>query len=253
MKHKVLKRHSTDQQDALQQTRTIDRYLKLHGIIPVEIVEESEHGDVPFMERELGRMIMNSERGTTIIVSEYSRLNRGELEDSFAMIKAIKDQEVILYAIEENQTFNGMKVDDMLYLQTLMSASKSKAEIDRIRSRTKSSLGVRKDAIDKDGFFIAKRSKRKIKKMGNTTNLEYAQELGREASVAKRIENARKNKKLRQAWMMANLLKEAKRTNTEIVNELNYSEFTTLSGGKFSTKNIKRFIETYRKIYAPNK
>jgi DNA invertase Pin-like site-specific DNA recombinase len=250
MRTTALLRYSTDQQTKDQQLYTVNQYLRANNIVADNIIEESEHGDIPFMQRELGRVIMQSEQGDRIIVSEYTRFNRS-IDDSFAMIRAIKERGVVLYAIKENLELDGRNGDDvMLYMQTLINASSASKELENIRSRTKAGMAVKKHEIATHGYFIAKRSGNRIEKLGNTTNLEEAQKLGREMSVIARRKSALENKKLRQAWMAANLLKESGRKNAEIISELNESGFKTLSGGKFSTKNIKRFIQTYKKIYA---
>lgn len=243
---KVLKRYSSDSQDAIQQTVTIDRYLNHHNIIPDEVIEESEHGDVPFMDRELGRTIMKCEEGDKIIVSEYTRLNRGSMLDNFLMLEVIKLKGVVLHAIRENATLTGSTEDEM---KVFMYAKSSALELINIKARTSESYIPIKKQLKETGEYFTKKTKRIITSLGNTTNLAVAQKLANVASIEARRNKALKNTKLKQAWMTANLLKRSGLKNTQIVNQLNSSGYKTLSGGNFSTKNIARFIRTYSKIY----
>lgn len=244
----VLKRHSTDSQDATQQTVTIERYLKANNLVPNFTIEESAHGDAPFMDRELGRVLREAQSGDRIIVSEFTRLSR-DLDDSFLLLKVLKDTQVSIYAIKEDLEIDGSNMDIIIYMRVLMSAHSSSDELSKIRTRTLECMVALKFKLDTDGFFISKRSGRIIEKMGNTTNLAKAQKLANKASVIKRMENALKNTKLKQAWMTANLLQQSGLKNKQIVNTLNSSGYKTLSGGDFSTKNISRFIRTYSNIY----
>lgn len=248
MKILVLKRHSSDSQDVIQQTVEIDRYLERMNIVPDEVIEESEHGDVPFLQRALGQTMMRCERGDRIIVSEYTRLNRGSMLDNFLMLSVIKETGVVLYAINENMELTGAEDDEF---KVFMHAKSSAKELSNIRQRTSNAMIPIKKELKEKGKYFTKKSKGKefITSLGNTTNLAEAQKLANIASVEARKNKALKNNKLKQAWMTANLLKQSGLKNTQIVNQLNSSGYKTLSGGDFSTKNIARFIRTYSKIY----
>lgn len=247
-KYIVLKRYSTTKQDAAQQSQTINRWLNENGIIPVETVEESQHGDVPYTQRALGEIISRAEKGTVIVVSEFSRLNR-DVGDSFSMFSDIRNRGIVLYAIVERMELGGTDLDMSQYMNLFMRSMSAESELKNIRNRTKMGLNAKKEELRKNGYFVSKRSGRRVEKMGNPRLNEFRDKAIKVAAERKR-ERCLMNVKFKQAYAVALEKKKQGKTNIEIAVFLNQLDFRTSTGKEFkSSAAISYLIQQGRKLW----
>jgi len=227
MKNYIYSRCSTDEQDYAQQLRTVDIYLDNQGVTPDGIFEEKEHGTVSTEERELKKVIDLCESGDRIIVSEFSRITRMGQEETLKIINQLQKKQAIIYCVKENLALG--KIDKEINpfkemsdgLITSFIAGSAKLERDNNSSRTKSALAAKKDIIKKDGFFIAKKTGRKVTQLGSPSFNDKIRMMGTMKSAQVRAAKARKNPTFIQAYRIAVLLREKGQGNASIAKELN--------------------------------
>ena len=165
----VYTRVSTDKQETAQQLRTIEEYLQRNHMTADAIIEEEGvSGGVSYADRQLGRDVLPSlRRGDTLIVAELSRLGRSMNDLHNFISKELKPRGVRLIVIASGIDLHceHMRAVDEMLLQMIGFAAQLEKEM--IQERTSSALQVRKDAIERDGYFTAKKSGRVVTKLGN--------------------------------------------------------------------------------------
>lgn len=165
----VYTRVSTDKQETAQQLRTIEEYLhRNHMTADRTIEEEGVSGGVSYADRQLGRDVLPSlHRGDTLVVSEISRLGRSMSDLHDFISKELKPRGVRLIVIASGIDLHceHMRAVDEMMLQMIGFAAQLEKEM--IQERTSSALQVRKNAIESEGYFTAKKSGRIVTKLGN--------------------------------------------------------------------------------------
>lgn len=135
-------RVSTDAQDHASQRQQIDTYLKARGLTLAGIVADEVSGACPWQQRSLGKMLENIPPGSTIIVSEISRIARSTVGVLTFLQEAVK-HEINVVAVR-----NGIAIDGSLQSKITVTILALVAEIERdlLRERTKAALDARKAA-----------------------------------------------------------------------------------------------------------
>ena len=141
-------RVSTDKQDNENQRFEITNYCKIENIQIDEWVEDIISGTKDPNKRNLGGLLLNVQKGDTIITSEISRLGRS-LFMIMGILKLLTEKEIQCKTVKGN--FN---LDGTIQSQVLAFAFGLAAEIERdlISMRTKEAL-KRKKA---DGFHLGR-------------------------------------------------------------------------------------------------
>ena len=133
-------RVSTTQQDVQTCQAEILRFANEKRLVPVEFVEETVSGTVPWKERELGRILQQLKPGDVVIVPEISRFARS-LGQIIQIIEYCKKNDIAVHAIKGGWSINGgigSKV--VLYMLGMF----AEIERDLISLRTKEALAARK-------------------------------------------------------------------------------------------------------------
>jgi DNA invertase Pin-like site-specific DNA recombinase len=254
MKNYIYSRCSTDEQDYAQQLRTVRIYLENSGITPDGVFEEKEHGTVKSNERELKKVIDLCQSGDRIVVSEFSRITRMGNEETLKIIKQLQKKQATIYCVKENLALG--KIDKEVNpfkemsdgLITSFIAGSAKLERDNISARTKSALDGKQDEIKKNGFFIAKKTGRRVEKLGNPDFNDEIRAKGRLKSAKVRAARLRSNPTFIQSYKFATLLRGKEMNNQDIANELNSMGLTTARGFLFIPASIPQLIRQGNKL-----
>lgn len=248
MKNYIYSRCSTDMQDYAQQLRTVNIYLETQGVTPDGIFEEKEHGTVRSEERELKKVIDLCESGDRIIVSEFSRITRMGQEETLIIIKQLQKKQAVIYCVKENLALGKIEKEINPFkemadgLITSFIAGSAKLERDNISSRTKSALDGKKDLIKKQGYFIAKKTGRRVEKLGGPDFNDEVRMMGTMRSAEVRTARAKANPGFIQAYKIAVLLREKGKGNFIIAYELNETGLRTPRGFKYIPASISQLI-----------
>jgi DNA invertase Pin-like site-specific DNA recombinase len=135
-------RVSTNEQDLENCQAEILRFANEKRLVPVEFVEETISGTVPWKERELGRILEQLKPGDVVITSEISRLARS-LGQIIQIIEYCKKKDIAVHAIKGGWSINGgIESKVVLYMLGMF----AEIERDLISLRTKEALAARKAA-----------------------------------------------------------------------------------------------------------
>lgn len=135
-----------------------------------------------------------------------------------------------------------MKVHGLEGLITSFIAGSVKLERDSISQRTQSALDAQKDLIKKQGYFISKKTGRRVEKHGNPNMTEEARWKGCMASAKSRRDAAKKDKSFIQAYKYAKVLREKNFKNETIASELNSMGLRTPRGCEYIPASIPQLI-----------
>lgn len=133
-------RVSTDRQDTQNQKLSVLDYCNRHHISPLEFIEDSLSGKIPWQERAIGTILNRATEGDKIIVAEVSRLGRSTLQ--VLEILEIAAQKGICVHIAKNN----MVMDGSMQATITATILGLAAQIERefISARTKEALAKRK-------------------------------------------------------------------------------------------------------------
>lgn len=150
-------RFSTSSQDEQQQVQAIKDWTEPRGIT-IDVIEKDEgvSGGVSYRDRKLSGLVRKMKAGDTLIVSEISRLGRSMGDLNLLINEELKPRKVRLIVTKMNLDLdcaNLKAIDEMIFFAFSFSAQ---IEKELIQSRTQSALDARKEAIIRDGGFIAK-------------------------------------------------------------------------------------------------
>jgi len=254
MKNYIYSRCSTEEQDYDQQLRTVKLYLENQGITADAIFEEKEHGTVSAEERELKKVIDLCVPGDRIIVSEVSRVTRLGNDEGFSIIKKLEERDATIYCIRENLILG--KIEKELNssqafakdLTSFMFFGSAKMDRDLISSRTKSALDGKQDLIKKQGYFIAKKTGRRVERLGAPEISDETRMKGTMRSAQVRTAKAAANPTFIQAYKIATLLREKKQGNVTIAKELNDIGLRTPRGFLYIPASISQLIRKGNKL-----
>ena len=166
----VYERVSTNKQETAQQSRTVNEWLKAHGLeADLTVSEEGVSGGVSYKDRKLGKEVLPLLGwGDVLIVAEVSRLGRSMSDINKLVNDELKPKGVRLVVVQmglDLDCANLKAIDEMILFAFGFGAQMEK---ELIQERTQSAINVRKDAIARDGGFVAKRSGRFVTKLGST-------------------------------------------------------------------------------------
>jgi DNA invertase Pin-like site-specific DNA recombinase len=133
-------RVSTDMQDIENQKLGILEYCNTRKLTPIEFIEETKSGRIPWADRELGRILGQVQAGDNIIVSEISRMARSTLQVLNILELAAK-KESSVHIVK-----NGMIMDGSMQATITATILGLAAQIERefLSLRTKEALAYRK-------------------------------------------------------------------------------------------------------------
>jgi len=256
MKYIIYLRVSTNKQDDGQQNRTVESYCERNKITPHCVITEMEHSSVRFEDRALMDALNIAKKGDQIICSESSRVVRNGFDEMYRIKQKCAEIGCTIYCIAENLCYgaeeeNAKESDEMISIIRMAVASgTSKMERSLIRMRSKSSLDLRKDEIKKNGFFIAKKSKRVVKKLGDPDHerLQKSALKGSYASADSRKKKKQADTGFRQTYELAQLLFDSGLKNPQIASRLNESGYRTPKGCDFLPATVSRLLKDGKKL-----
>ena len=165
----IYERVSTDKQETAQQSRTVHAWLQAHNLEATQTVaDEGVSGGVSYKDRKLGKEVLPLlHKGDILIVAELSRLGRSMSDINKLVNDELKPKGVRLVVVQMNLDLDcaNLKAIDEMILFAFGFAAQMEKEL--IQERTQSAIDVRKNAIQANGGFTAKRSGRYVTKLGN--------------------------------------------------------------------------------------
>lgn len=165
----IYNRVSTDKQETAQQMRTVNEWLRAHNLEATDTVsDEGVSGGVSYKERKLGTDVLPMlSHGDTLVVAELSRLGRSMGDISKLINDELRPRGVRLVIVQMGIDLDcaHVKAIDEMILMAFSFAAQIEKEL--IQERTQSAIDVRKNAIEANGGFTAKRSGRFVTKLGN--------------------------------------------------------------------------------------
>lgn len=244
-------RYSTNKQDELQQDNKINQYLANLGIkADSQITDEAVSGGVEYDKRNLGKLCNKLLPNDTIVVSELSRLTRGGISELNTIIKThFAPNKLRLIICNVGLDVNCSNLNPMVELQLAMLATFAKIEKIQIQDRTQSALDARKKQIAEQGYFVAKKSGEKRKKLGNNRNaMPEAQKAAAEQRTAKAKANAQN------IFLWRFMSQQADRTLTaenvdKFVSSLNAFGATTSTGLPYTPLRFRAMWTKVQSLY----
>lgn len=133
-------RVSTNAQDMKNQKLGILDYCNANHITPVNYIEDTAGGKVPWQQRAIGKILSESANGDVIVAAEISRLGRSALQVLEILELAAKKQ------VSVHIAKNNLVMDDSLQSTITATILGLAAQIERefISVRTKEALSRRK-------------------------------------------------------------------------------------------------------------
>lgn len=113
---------------------------------------------------------------------------------------------------------------------------------------TKRGLGAKKEQIKKQGYFISKRTGRKIESLGNPRLSETSMKGALASSVSRRARKL-KDTNFRQTYEIASLLAERGMLRKDIAVRLNQSGYKTPKGFEFIGATVSRLLIEGNKFF----
>ena len=136
-------RVSTEGQDFLQQQQVVTSYLKRIGeTAELYQVVEKVSGSVRHTERKLNELLKQCDKGSTIYISELSRLGRN-MSDLFQIVTECCERGITLIQCKDNTIIENTSIGGKALLFALSLAAE--IELNNIRQRTKAGLSARKN------------------------------------------------------------------------------------------------------------
>lgn len=244
----VYYRCSTESQDFAQQNEVVTSYLSRIGETGelLQVVEKVS-GSVKHTERKLNELLKQCDKGSTIYISELSRLGRN-MSDLFQIITEASEREITIVQAKDGTIIENKSIGGKALLFALSLAAE--IELNNIRQRTKAGLDARK-ANHKE---IGGTNNLWGSKKGNTDRIKAISEAS-QASAQIRREKARMNPANKAFWEFIELW-EAKHgkitanTNFQpIADELNKRGKVTSSGLPFDKKRARAMYVSLKNIY----
>jgi DNA invertase Pin-like site-specific DNA recombinase len=99
-------RVSTDKQDLDNQRHGVIEYAKKHSLEPLTFFEDTVSGKKNWRDRDLGKLIEQSNKGDVLLVAEISRLARSTLQVLEVLQEAAK-KELAVHVAKSNMVMDG--------------------------------------------------------------------------------------------------------------------------------------------------
>lgn len=245
----IYNRVSTDGQEFAQQMQCIYSYLKRIGEDWESMlhVEEKVSGSVKHTERKLYKLLQECESGSTIYISELSRLGRN-MSDLFQIVTKATEKGITIIQCKDGTIIENNSIGGKALLFALSLAAE--IELNNIRQRTKAGLEAKR---------------RQGKKIGGTkelwgkntgTDREKVMDEARAKSAESRREAARNNpsnkafREFMEDWQEIHG-RIADATDWQaIADKLNARGKTTSSGLPFDKNRARAMYAKITKLYA---
>ena len=148
-------RGSTGDIDKNNQRDAIAKVAKERGL-DIEYVEDTISSGKPYAKRGISKLIDKCEKGDSIIVAEVSRFARNT-EEMLMISRICLEKGVALEILNP-----ALKFDESIATKAVIIVMGLASEIERhfIRTRTRQSLAIRKELIEKNGFFLNKQGEK---------------------------------------------------------------------------------------------
>lgn len=241
-------RVSSEAQDFTQQMQCITDYLsRINETAELLQVVEKVSGSVKHTERKLNELLKQCDKGSTIYISELSRLGRN-MSDLFQIITEASEREITIVQAKDGTIIENKSIGGKALLFALSLAAE--IELNNIRQRTKAGLDARK-ASNKE---IGGTNKLWGRKKGNTDRIKAISEAS-QASAQSRREKARMNPANKVFWEFISDYqmihgKITANTNFQpISDELNKRGKVTSSGLPFDKKRARAMYVSLKNIY----
>lgn len=241
-------RVSSEAQDFTQQMQCITDYLsRINETAELLQVVEKVSGSVKHTERKLNELLKQCDKGSTIYISELSRLGRN-MSDLFQIITEASEREITIVQAKDGTIIENKSIGGKALLFALSLAAE--IELNNIRQRTKAGLDARK-ANHKE---IGGTNNLWGSKKGNTGRTKAISEAS-QASAQSRREKARMNPANKAFWEFVTDYqmihgKITANTNFQpIADELNKRGKVTSSGLPFDKKRARAMYVSLKNIY----
>lgn len=232
----------------MQQSEVVTKYLQRIGeTAELYTVSEKISGSVKHTERKLNELLKQCEKGSTIYISELSRLGRN-MTDLFSIVTECCERDITLIQCKDNTVIENKSIGGKALLFALSLASE--IELANIRQRTKAGLEARKAKLKEIGGTTDLWGS----KNGNTNRSEAIQK-AYTVSASVRREKARQKAENKAFWEFINDYetihgKFNKSTDWQaIANELNKRGKVTSSGLAFDKNRAKAMYASMKRIF----
>lgn len=185
-------RASTDSQDFYQQQQCIKQYLKrMNKPTDLYTVQEKISGTVKHTKRKLHELLELCEKGSTIYISELSRLGRS-MNDLFSIVSYADEKGITLIQCKDGTIIENKSIGGKALLFALSLAAE--IEVENIRQRTKMGLAAKRARNEQIG------GTKELWGKNSNTDREKTMERMRNIAIDKKKENARNNPNNVQFW-----------------------------------------------------
>lgn len=148
-------RGSTGDIDKNNQRDAIAKVAKERGL-DMEYVEDTISSGKPYAKRGISKLIDKCKEGDSITVAEVSRFARNT-EEMLMISRICMEKGVALEILNP-----ALKFDESIATKAVIIVMGLASEIERhfIRTRTRQSLAIRKELIEKNGYFLNKQGEK---------------------------------------------------------------------------------------------
>lgn len=241
-------RCSTEKQDFLQQNEVVTKYLQRIGeTTELYTVSEKISGSIKHTERKLNELLKQCEKGSTIYISELSRLGRN-MTDLFSIVTECSERDITLIQCKDGTIIENKSIGGKALLFALSLASE--IELANIRQRTKAGLAARKAKM----LEIGGTSDLWGSKNGNTDRIKAINKAA-SISASNRREKARQKPENKAFWEFildhqAIHGKITSETDWQVISdELNKRCKVTSSGLPFNKNRARAMYLSLKNIY----
>lgn len=241
-------RVSTEHQDFLQQQQVITSYLNRIGeTAELYQVVEKVSGSVRHTERKLNELIKQCDKGSTIYISELSRLGRN-MSDLFQIVTECSEKQITLIQCKDGTIIENNSIGGKAILFALSLAAE--IELNNIRQRTKAGLNARKNK----GQEIGGTAELWGSKNGNINRAEAIRKAAAVSSSTRR-EKARQNANNKAFWEFiqdhqAIHGKITAKTDWQVISdELNRRGKLTSTGKTFDKNRARAMFYSMQRIF----
>jgi DNA invertase Pin-like site-specific DNA recombinase len=175
--------------------------------------------------------------GATLLIAKLDRLSR-----DIVFIFTLRDE-----LREAGVEFQALDIPDANTLTLGIFATTAQHERETISARTKAGLNSIKEIIKRDGYYIAKKTGRKIDKLGSP-DFEKTAMKGALASSAARRKRKIGDRNFRQTFELARLLEDKGMMRKDIAVRLNKSGYKTPTGCEFMGATVSRLLREGKKL-----
>ncbi len=220
------------------QIRAVNNFLELRGVSePLMQYTEVETGKSA--DRKELRKAINKckETGSKLVIAKLDRLARN------VVFTFMLRDELQAAGVE----FIALDIPDMNTLTLGIFATMAQHERETISQRTVAGLESIKQIIKKQGYYIGKKSGRRLEKLGNPRIEETAMK-GCLASATVRRARKLKDTNFRQTYELASLLAEKGMMRKDIAVRLNQSGYKTPKGFEFIGATVSRLLIEGKKV-----